>query len=394
MSFAHLKLLPKLTGAISLLVLTCLTTSSPAEAGHWSVTPTYSGTRSVTGAFLYPGIADPVSGSEAWSADGHTNPNFYAFGDSFDPYGDVTAKSSGSITTTWVWVYDNENDPDHETKDAPPSSVLLEETGSASWTQINKSDPTGPQDGEHTKTVPTVTMGSIPLASPLNDSNSVNGKHYIPKTVSGGTFNHTCAINLEANVNNSGFWEGAVSVNFTYDVHIRAQPYDFRLDMSEEYSPYVDPNTHELVFNYVWKSTTGNLADLSNCFDYEIVDYTGQSTPSFTAPAPFSLSHDIFNPTIKPDANQRLPMSRGTGANDTHGYYASTPPYSAASVTATQKYVYDDADAGIIGVTIPGPDATATIVHEIVSTMRPGDSTAHWYYHASKKNLEVWVRLD
>jgi len=87
-----------------------------------------------------------------------------------------------------------------------------------------------------------------------------------------------------------------------------------------------------LHFDYEWGSSTGNLADLSQCTVGEIVSYPGSSNPYVWPHPPFTRSST--SPTVID-----VSATSGSGQDDHYGPpFAS--PFSAASFTATQYYRY------------------------------------------------------
>jgi hypothetical protein len=88
-----------------------------------------------------------------------------------------------------------------------------------------------------------------------------------------------------------------------------------------------------LHFEYMWDSSTGNLADLSACQVGEKVDYPGSANPFKFPSPPWGASWQ--NPTII-----WLAATNG-GFHDNHSVpLPFVKPYVAASVTATQNYRY------------------------------------------------------
>jgi len=95
----------------------------------------------------------------------------------------------------------------------------------------------------------------------------------------------------------------------------------------------VDIGGGALRFNYSWGSSTGNLADLSQCTVGEIVTYPG--TGNYFPPSPPFPTTGFPNPTIID-----LPATDG-GFQDTHSTRGTfVTPYSSSSFTATQNYRY------------------------------------------------------
>ena len=118
-----------------------------------------------------------------------------------------------------------------------------------------------------------------------------------------------------------------------------AYPVNFRQTVSR------DPGQGNLYFEYRWDSSTGRLADLTNCTVGEYVSY-----PATPFPAPFPVLSPP-NPTIR-----NHPATLGA-ISDTH----STPrtfrtPYFATTFTAVQTYRYICSNVnGGQPVTLMGP---------------------------------------
>lgn len=101
-----------------------------------------------------------------------------------------------------------------------------------------------------------------------------------------------------------------------------------------------------LHFEYAWDSSTGRLADLSDCEVGERVDYPGFENPPFSP---------VANPTII-----WLPGTNGA-MQDNHGNSLLRKPYKNATLTATQYYRYRV--SGGTPVNLMGPIA---IVREVI----------------------------
>jgi len=92
------------------------------------------------------------------------------------------------------------------------------------------------------------------------------------------------------------------------------------------------PNGDSLHFVYTWASSTGNLADLSNCMVSQRVTY-----PS----SPF-----LYPPPYAPGFLSRSPLVTGVAASlgiaqDNHGHPPIVPPYAPGNTfTASQEYFY------------------------------------------------------
>ena len=90
-----------------------------------------------------------------------------------------------------------------------------------------------------------------------------------------------------------------------------------------------------LHFEYAWDSSTGALADLSDCKVTEKVDYPNGDP--FKWPSPPWNGDATPNPTITP--NPPYPGTRGK-AVDNHSTFGFKKPYERASFTAKQVYRY------------------------------------------------------
>jgi hypothetical protein len=94
-------------------------------------------------------------------------------------------------------------------------------------------------------------------------------------------------------------------------------------------TPQSDGTLH---FQYAWGSSTGNLADLSNCSVGEYVTYPGNGS-TYIYPAP--MVHQSPNPTTSDE-----PATTGGFPDDHYPPESFSHPLKAANFTATQKYRY------------------------------------------------------
>jgi len=94
-----------------------------------------------------------------------------------------------------------------------------------------------------------------------------------------------------------------------------------------------------LHFDYAWESSSGNLADLSNCKVGEKVDYPGTDDPYVWASPPYAAHRGSSNPTIL-----WVDATKGV-AQDNHSHEAFLKPYVGNSVTAKQAYRFKCASA-------------------------------------------------
>src|SRR6185295_7937703 len=90
-----------------------------------------------------------------------------------------------------------------------------------------------------------------------------------------------------------------------------------------------------LLVQVLWKSSTGNLADLAGYQMREKLEYAGPGTEKgiYTAPEPFNFSRE------NPYRSKSINMSDG-GIADRHAGYTVFTPYKKAALTITQTYQY------------------------------------------------------
>jgi hypothetical protein len=94
-----------------------------------------------------------------------------------------------------------------------------------------------------------------------------------------------------------------------------------------------DQGNGVLGFEYHWNSSSGNLADLSQCSVREVVTYPGSGDYAWSSP-PYA-THSETNPTILATA------ATGGVGNDVHSPGSGfTSTYVSNSFTATQKYQF------------------------------------------------------
>lgn len=119
---------------------------------------------------------------------------------------------------------------------------------------------------------------------------------------------------------------GTVTPNSPVTVQPCAVPVNFRRTLVRKETNGI------LYFQYAWDSSTGNLADLSNCVVGEIVNYPNGADPYVWPHPPWD--EDSPNPTVI-----NVPGSDG-GLGDNHRPGVFFQPYFQASFTATQYYRY------------------------------------------------------
>lgn len=98
-----------------------------------------------------------------------------------------------------------------------------------------------------------------------------------------------------------------------------------------------------LTFNYSWESSTGNLADLTDCQVGQTVTYPGTANP-FPWPDPPYLG-STANPTVL-----WVPATGGV-AQDNQSHEPFQTPYAANSFTGTQDFQYRCSSTGAVDFT-------------------------------------------
>lgn len=129
----------------------------------------------------------------------------------------------------------------------------------------------------------------------------------------------------------SGSWSNSAGLtgNFTMTRNTRPVPKDFVQDGAGSARPGA-----VLHFEYKWKSSTGDLADLSNCRIGEFVKYPGAADPYVWPSPPWAAGGGTPNPTI-------IWLDATDGQfEDNHSSKGFLKPYESAAFTANQKYRY------------------------------------------------------
>ena len=273
-----------------------------------------------------------------------------------------------------------------DANDPAPTSVMLIESSSASWTaQVYNSQAVyaagtgqaddGIKDSEVDHSAYGAEQGGI-STSANNASTSVPPPHWTSYAVSNGVLTlPQRTLIAEASVTSpagGGATDFACSVG-TYTIQIHPQPYSWH--QTNE----VDNQNGTLSFTYGWLSTTGDITNLTTCFEHERVTYPGGSP--YAPPLPFDQSINYVNPTVLPGTGSNGIEMNETDTNlDTQQVFATTKPYSAVTITATQRYEYDDTATHQQNVLVPGPDSTASITRQIYSVGTP----PNWFYSVTK----------
>ena len=392
------------------LFLTPLLLCPAARAGTWQFSCTGSGSGTFNESSTFYGTPESSSYPLTWTPPASSTGTSFqipSFGYTVNPPGELSSASTNTketqtvsiqavITITWVHGtgQSDANDP------APPS-VMLIESSSAQWVAEYEdgtpgmnygsggaSDGLAPADPAVPSYYGGVQSGGISTSA--NDANvSVPPPHYITVAVNNDvvTLNRTFSASASAALPNDGS-QGAMNVGCAfggYTVQIHAQPYNFHKTTS------ADNGDGTLSFTYDWYSTTGYKSDLTTCYTHERVTYPGSSNP-YVAPAPFNQS--VTNPTVLPSSDSSSNSMATAVGSDTHYVWASTGPYTTTvTVTAAQRYEFNDTATHQQNVLTPGPDSTASIVRTITNS-RSGYPAGNWWYSITKQGLTAWLKVQ
>ncbi|HEX5411140.1 MAG TPA: hypothetical protein VFZ27_04695 [Terriglobia bacterium] len=171
-----------------------------------------------------------------------------------------------------------------------------------------------------------------------------------------------CICNGYCYTRSSGTGSGSISVEAT--------PTNFhQVDESAEAGGV-------LHFDYAWGSSSGNLADLTNCTVNEKVSYPGTQNPYVWPDPPWNTATP--NPTIAP--NPPVPGTDGA-ASDNHSPGTFVKPYQAANFNASQIYQYS-CTGGISG-TLMGPLTISRSVSQ--------NSNGTWKYMITKSGASASI---
>jgi len=177
-----------------------------------------------------------------------------------------------------------------------------------------------------------------------------------------------------------------------YSVTINPQPYNFRLGPYTDNTGTLHPsgigkdNNGQLHFHYIWSSTDGNVADLSNCVVYEHISLAGNSTGSYSTNASGTAVYAPLNPPFgytleavydQPDPAGSNPTSGTVGfIDDIQVRGPIVTPYVAASYFTTQDWQFNDSATKQNRVELLGPIKITRSV--------TGSGTVPWVYTVSK----------
>ncbi len=348
---------------------------APAHAGHWVWTVSGSGTastntgRSQTWTAPTGPVTSPISIPQIVAGDGVGR----QFGTG--PFPSITATASMTVTITGTWTADTNSD-----NTAPPS-VLFSVQSSANGNCQNNGNPVQAgkaDDGLHDPFDPNAQLPGTSDTPKVEYQASQSGSISISLSLSGSA---------SGTPGTSGGGSAGASVG-PVTIAVHAQPYNYHK------TSQTDNRDGTISFTYDWLSTTGNKSDLTDCYSHERVSYDGATGPkSYFPPSPFSLSTGLDNPTVLPTTDQQNSSMAVTTGSDTHYVWASTGPYSTPkTVTAHQRYEYNDHATGEQNVLIPGPDSTASIDRTISNNVPPYQPNV-WVYSVTKQGFTAELQL-
>ena len=350
-------ILYKMLTLSSLAFAAMLPLSPAARAGSWTFTCNGSGSNDDVSAV--PGQPDHHT---PWTSPGPQTGSFSL--PQFGSSSSYRSKNTVSVTVTVkaTWNPGPSNDP------APPA-VWLCESASAEWSAGSSgsaSDGLGPEYKLNPSGGGIASSADAPASTP-----PAYWKKY---AVSGGSVTLPGrTLKAEADFPPTTSWPyGNTCAAFvdSYKVTIHAQPYGwYNAGWSangtdpDNTTPWNSANG-TLSFRYKWYSTDGNLAHLAGIDIYEYVDYTGNSG-RFTNHAP----PNYYYPTNPPIGDTQMQGGGTIGfhvenpeishvtptygfAQDGHSPWPTKTPLSVFNCVAPQKYKFDDAATGQVGVVL------------------------------------------
>ena len=363
----------------TLLAFLSLGVSRPARAAHWQFHTTGADTLTENGT---------VHNNPPWQPPSDS-PNGISVSETYiggaTPQAPTTATVNLSLHIVGTWTADA-SDPSPV---PPPPSVVINETSKASAGGTNQAGQTFPgtaDDGCGDSTGSTV--------------NTPPGGRYTVVQAQGGvitidrTLNATMTSQPNPDTNSGppnytftpGVSSGGAAVG-AYTMSIHAQPYGwhdeghFDTSGNQLSGPKIDNTAGTMTFLYTFMSTSGNIANLANIRVYEYVDYSGNAgsfgtdntgpyyRPS-SPPIGKTASGNIFeldqphygyvNPTVPyPRDSTGHTMSY---AGDGHSPFPVMKPYSTLTITAPQKYEFDDPATGEKGTVLYSPGSIVDAV--------------------------------
>lgn len=345
-----------LAAALTLLCLTTLDVSAQAASGwlfHVDVVGTPKTTRTNSEGLNgqstpFTAPADAMNGISIGSyASGHA-------GDGASPGQSQSCGASISlsvkITATW------------QGSDPVPPSVEIIETGQATASatipanydtkQVTSNDGL---EGSDATGVAKTPANAVPPTHLTRESGSTWS---ITRSFSATA---SSSVNVPASAPQTGYSCGSDASLDSYTVKIHAQPYGWYdvgwtdTNGTHHAGPLIDNTKGTLTFEYGWRSTDGNLADLQGISMYEYLSYSGPGTFSadnktFYPGPPTTSGYSVFN------------GKAGSLIDPTHLYavdnqspFPTTSSLTAVTWTAAQKYEFDDPVTGEVGTVLYSP---------------------------------------
>ena len=408
---------------VALCALALMT--APAFAGHYEITYTYAGTST-------PGEPDGAGGMVTDWATGNGPLNSLSMG------AIPAASASGTVTAKFTWKRDNLVD----LTDIPPDKVYIIEAAGAYW---------GQYEGFYVPHVPPIMymsgsadngLGGTYVPHPDTGDGVVGGQSTgsrITEVNAGESFERTCTLSANAQADLRPVGHGEAMVSVSYSVGIIPTPYDFRVEREAipDDPMHLYPQAPklgvsyggELYVPYKWKSTTGNLDDLSGCIIYEMLSFSGDGDDVDTSSGrrwfvpfnpPFLNSGQGSGPTSWANLNPYnskedyfpVPGTQGR-ILDRHsrGGYMYVPPRTLTgpgtisgrtsfSYEVRQNWVFDCPAANVLAKRVPSPTGESglnTITrsyyqlgNEDSSPCIGGNSCDAWRYKTTKHNFVAW----
>ena len=353
--------------SLACLAMTLLLTllPAPAFAGHWVLKlDGSSGSASVNGGTPVP--YTPPAGTVSLNpitVIGPSASSWFSGPYSFGTPPTYSATATLTIVLTGTWTADTNSD------NTPPPTLMFGVSSSADGYSATNGGPLQAGQANDGFGDPFDPKAQYPGTS---DTQAARFKSLDPKTLS-----LTLTLTASATGGTGARGGGGVNASIgTVTLGIHAQPYNFH-KISQ-----TDNHDGTISFVYDWLSTTGNKADLTSCYSHERVTYPGATRAgSYFPPSCFANSIGLDNPTVLPRLDTSS-MASGNGY-DTHYTWTVSPFYIYTTVTAAQRYEFNDTLTGETNVLIPGPDSTASIVR----TVSQLSSFIDWWYSVTKQGL-------
>jgi len=245
-----------------------------------------------------------------------------------------------------------------------------------------------------TLTSPTA-FSSLPISGTFNSTAflgnntqtipSFSGTYYNPPASDGKS--DTVTLKITDGV------DGSVAAN-TYTVRFH-HPYPINY---RQVGPGTDIGGGVLKFSYMWDSSTGNLADLSNIVIGETITYDGNAgtylagDPGSYTPLspPYSGSH--YNPTEVSSATVAT-LGRWQDQHRPVGFSATMPQTPGTyPYTGTQTYWYFDRSDSV-RKTLAGPYAIVRQVRGLPYPLPSDPNNIRWFYSISKAGSTASLTL-